>query len=62
MKTPALKRSTRRHFQEIGIIEELMLVEFVFDIGEGKFGTPDGNIRVQRESRGGRRCDLRVRE
>src|SRR5258706_15456836 len=34
------------HFAQVGVVQELMFVQFVFDIGQGELGGPDGNVQL----------------
>ncbi len=33
------------HFAEVGVVEQAVLVEFVFDVGEREFGAPDRDLK-----------------
>ena len=32
------------HFAKVGVVEQAVLVEFVFDVGERELGAPDGDV------------------
>jgi hypothetical protein len=40
-----LEALSRTNFMQVGVVEKLMLVELVLDIGERKLGAPDGNVQ-----------------
>ncbi len=39
------------HLDEVGVVEEAVLVKFAFDIGEGELGTVDGNVELGEDPR-----------
>ena len=50
------------HFAEVGIVQQAVLVEFVFHVGERELRAPDWDVEVRRAPRAARRCGLRGRE
>ena len=49
------------HLAQVGVVEQAVLFELVFHIGQREFGAKDGNVQLARESRAARRCGLRAR-
>ena len=37
------------HLAEVSVVEQSVLVEFVFDVGEGEFGAPDWNFELRKK-------------
>ena len=46
---------------QFGVVEQAMLVQFVFHVSQGEFSAVDRNIQFGREPRAARRCGLRGR-
>ena len=38
----------RAHLAEVGVVEQAVLVEFVFDVGEGEFGSVDRDVQFRK--------------
>jgi hypothetical protein len=39
------------HLAQVGVVEQAMLVEFVFHVGEGELGAPDRNFKFGKKPR-----------
>src|SRR5206468_514524 len=48
-ESSSLKALIWAHFAEIGVIQESMLVEFVFDISKSELGAPHRNFQLGEE-------------
>ena len=44
------------HFAQVGVVEQAVLVEFVFDVGERELGAPDGDVEFGEHP--GQRADV----
>ena len=44
------------HLAQVGIVEQAVLVEFVFDVGQRELGAPDGNVEFGENP--GQRADV----
>ena len=58
---PDLEALAGADLTQVGVVEQAMLVEFVFDVGQGELGALDGNVEFGEHPRQARRCGLRGR-
>ena len=45
---PDLESLAGPHLAQVGIVEQAVLVQLVFDVGQREFGAPDGNVQFRK--------------
>src|ERR1700732_968029 len=48
-----LETLSRSHLSQVGVVEQAMLIELVFDVGECELGAPDWDIQLREDPRQG---------
>ena len=56
MKAPSLEALVGAHLAQVGVVEQSVLVELVFDVGERELGAPDGDVEFGEHP--GQRADV----